>query len=214
MATRAQNAANRRNAKKSSGPRTAEGKAKSRMNALKSGLSSPGVVVLPTESQEEFEAFRDALLADLDPVGAVEEQLATEVVESSWRLRRAPNIELGVLAHGVADSEKRYLLGLKCALPAVSPDVPGAKVAEFFQDPQTVVESPNEELLEYLKGRLGEALDAKRSNEARLAAGFIEDATGPNALAKLSRYETAAFRRRNQALERLEARQAARSENA
>ena len=121
-----------------------------------------------------------------------------------------PEVERGVLAGGVADAERRYVLKLKRILPAVNGGVPGAKAAEFFQDPQAVVESTNEEIFEYLKGRLGEALDVKRSDEVRLANSFIADASGPNALAKLSRYETTLFRRRNQALATLLERQAAR----
>lgn len=228
MATEKQVAANRRNAEKSTGPRTVGGKEKSRLNAVKSGLSSPsGVAVLPTESQEEFEAFHDALLADLKPVGALQEELATGFIEDSWRLRRPPKIERGILAHGVADVEKRYLLGLKPALRAVGRDVPGAKAAAFFRDPETVVENGGEELLdhaktvdenggeellEYAKGLFAEALDAKRSDEARLASGFIEDAAGPNALPKLSRYETALLRRRDQKLAMLKALQSQQSE--
>ena len=243
MATEKQVAANRRDAEKSTGPRTVGGKEKSRLNAVKSGLSSPsGVAVLPTESQEEFEAFHDALLADLKPVGALQEELATGFIEDSWRLRRPPKIERGILAHGVADVEKRYLLGLKPALRAVGRDVPGAKAAAFFRDPETVVENGGEELLdhaktvdenggeelldhaktvvenggeellEYAKGLFAEALDAKRSDEARLASGFIEDAAGPNALPKLSRYETALLRRRDQKLAMLKALQSQQSE--
>jgi hypothetical protein len=50
MSSEAQNAANRRNARRSTGPRSAEGKQKSSQNALKWGLSSPhGGVLLPTE---------------------------------------------------------------------------------------------------------------------------------------------------------------------
>jgi hypothetical protein len=142
----------------------------------------------------------------------VEEQLATEVVVESWRGRRAPNIESGVLLHGIADAEQRYLGELHSAQRAASSEVPGAITAEFFRDPQTVVESPKEDFREHLYDRLCDVLAAKRSDAARLAAGFIEDATGPNVLPKLSRYETAIFRRRNQALAMLLALQAARSE--
>ena len=45
------------------------------------------------------------LLADLEPVGAIEEELARGVVEEFWRLRRVPKIERGILAHGVADAD-------------------------------------------------------------------------------------------------------------
>src|SRR3954454_16692225 len=110
MGSDAQNEANRRNAKRSAGPVTKAGKAISCMNALKWGLSSPdGRALLPTENQEEFEEFAGALLADRKPVGALEELAAAELISSSWRLRRAANIELGILANGVVDADERYL---------------------------------------------------------------------------------------------------------
>jgi hypothetical protein len=214
LATKAQVAANRRNAKASTGPRTAEGKAKSRLNAFKAGLSSArGVVVLPTESWQEFNAFRDALLADLNPVGALEEQLATEVIEDSWRLRRAAKIERGVLANGVADADERFLAGHKRKFEITEDDVSKARLAEVgIRDPQEVVRIIDEDVHGFFEDRIDEAREPKRTAEGRLASGYIADAAGPDALTKLSRYETAIFRRRNQALATLSARQAARSE--
>src|SRR5947209_9769583 len=53
----AQTAANRHNAKHSTGPRTEEGKRRSAANSTKHGLTS-SAVVLPNESQEEYESFR------------------------------------------------------------------------------------------------------------------------------------------------------------
>ncbi len=47
---------------------------------------------------------------------------------------------------------------------------------------------------------IDEAREPKRTDEARLASGFIEDAAGANALGKLNRYETMLSRRRDQAL--------------
>src|SRR6266446_7484017 len=54
MSTLKQTEANRQNAKHSTGPRTPEGKSKSSKNALKHGLTAVELV-LPTESQEEFD---------------------------------------------------------------------------------------------------------------------------------------------------------------
>ncbi len=60
-----------------------------------------------------FEAYRDAFLESLNPVGAVEEQFATEVIELNWRLGRVANIERGILANSVADAEERFLTGYR-----------------------------------------------------------------------------------------------------
>ncbi|MFL5916918.1 MAG: hypothetical protein ACJ752_14960 [Gaiellaceae bacterium] len=157
----------------------------------------------------EFDAFRNAFLADLDPIGVVEEELAREVVECSWRLRRASKIERGVLAHGIADADERFFTGLKRTFEITEREDLLAAVG--IRDPEKVVKITDDEAHEHLEGLLDAALRPKRLGEARLASGFIEDAAGADALAKLGRYETALFRRRNQALAELKELQAARS---
>jgi hypothetical protein len=92
MATKAQVAANRRNAKKSTGPRTAEGKEAVSQNAFKHGLFVKKAVVRD-ESQEEYDAHREALMAELLPVGAMESFLAERVVNLSWRIIRAERMQ-------------------------------------------------------------------------------------------------------------------------
>lgn len=84
--------ANIANSRKSTGPRTAEGKAQSRLNAVKHGLTA-STVVLPTEDGAEFEALRDALLEELVPQGALEMILAERIIMAAWRLRRAAAFE-------------------------------------------------------------------------------------------------------------------------
>ena len=88
MATQAQIQANRMNAQKSTGPRTAEGKAIASQNALKHGLLAQQTVIAG-EDVGEFEFYRDELLGELAPAGATESVLAERVVSLSWRLRRA-----------------------------------------------------------------------------------------------------------------------------
>ncbi|MEJ2648370.1 MAG: hypothetical protein P8016_08200 [Sedimentisphaerales bacterium] len=88
MSTEAQIKANRENAKKSTGPRTARGKEVVSQNALKHGLCAKKNVIR-TESQEEFDMFRDVMIEDLEPMGGMEFMLAQRIVALSWRLRRA-----------------------------------------------------------------------------------------------------------------------------
>jgi len=88
MATQAQIQANRLNAQKSTGPRTDEGKAVVAQNALKHGLRTEKAVIAG-EDLGQFEFYRDELLGELAPAGAVESVLAERVVNLSWRLRRA-----------------------------------------------------------------------------------------------------------------------------
>lgn len=88
MASERQIAANRLNALRSSGPRSAEGKARVASNALKHGLTGKQVV-LPGEDPAEFDAFRSDLIADRAPQGALEEIFAEKIVADAWRFRRA-----------------------------------------------------------------------------------------------------------------------------
>jgi hypothetical protein len=90
--------ANRRNAKKSTGPRTAAGKAASARNALKHGLRAESLIVTD-ERLEDFDQFRLEMLEDLGPVGALECFLANRIAELSWRLRRPARAEATVFRH-------------------------------------------------------------------------------------------------------------------
>src|SRR5579859_6813458 len=69
---------NRRNAQKSTGPRTANGKVNSSLNALKHGILASQSVISTMEGREhrgEFEALVDGLSADFQPVGTFEQLL-------------------------------------------------------------------------------------------------------------------------------------------
>ena len=92
MATAAQVRANRSNARKSTGPRTAEGKERASQNAVKHGLLAREAVIVG-EDPTEFEMYREGMLQTLAPVGPVEAMLAERVVGLSWRLRRAERLQ-------------------------------------------------------------------------------------------------------------------------
>ena len=84
--------ANRANALKSTGPRTRRGKRSSARNALAHGLTSRAAL-LPGDDPWEYRRFAAAILDELDPRGPLEEELAGEVANLSWKLRRAPGAE-------------------------------------------------------------------------------------------------------------------------
>jgi hypothetical protein len=92
----------RKNAAKSTGPRTVAGKARSRLNATKHGLRSPRAV-LPGESEGQWEAFRSGVVASLSPSGRLEEELAGRAALCLWRLRRVAAFEAGVIGSEVGD---------------------------------------------------------------------------------------------------------------
>jgi hypothetical protein len=88
MTTLAKIAANRQNAMKSTGPRTAAGKAAAGANAIAHGLRSAAPVI-PGEDPADWEAYRAGVVAALAPAGTLEAELADRVASLSWRLRRA-----------------------------------------------------------------------------------------------------------------------------
>ena len=96
MATQKQIEANRRNAQHSTGPRTPEGKAAVRFNALKHGLAAPHAL-LPTEDPADFDALLRAFLDDLQPLGPIETSLVHKAADAWWRLRRARRYETDFL---------------------------------------------------------------------------------------------------------------------
>jgi len=103
-------AANRRNARRSTGPRTAEGKLNSRMNAVRHGILSSEVVVRGLRIQEradEFKALRDRCWECLAPVGPVEEMLVDKIVTAQWRMRRALTAETGEIVLSVDGGRER-----------------------------------------------------------------------------------------------------------
>jgi len=92
MATESQTNANRENAKASTGPQTAEGKAKSSRNNTKFGLFAVSNCVLP-EEQEAYENFCSKLWTALAPADPIEEITAAEFIRNAWRLRRCAMAE-------------------------------------------------------------------------------------------------------------------------
>src|SRR5215212_3545546 len=88
---------NRRNALKSTGPKTPEGKAAVRLNALKHGLLSQEIL-LPGEDEEALRELGESLRAELQPVGELESLLVDRIVASYWRLRRLGRVEAGIFA--------------------------------------------------------------------------------------------------------------------
>src|SRR6266481_2073689 len=84
--------ANRLNARKSTGPRTTNGKARVSANALKHGLTAHDII-MPYEKAEDFESFRSGLFSSLEPQGELEETLAERIAVDAWRLRRIPILE-------------------------------------------------------------------------------------------------------------------------
>jgi hypothetical protein len=85
-------AANRANAKKSTGPKTEEGKQRSSLNALRHGLTGQ-VSLMTDDDRAAHDAFSKSIIDDLKPVGAMELQLAQRIATDSWRINRLAAFE-------------------------------------------------------------------------------------------------------------------------
>ena len=96
MATRRQIEANRRNAQRSTGPRTRTGKAAAKLNSLKHGLLAEQPVIRG-EDEVVFEALRREVTKQFDAVGVIETQLVERISGLIWRLRRLGRIEGGII---------------------------------------------------------------------------------------------------------------------
>jgi len=86
----------------STGPRTPEGKQRSRLNALRHGLTGQ-TVVLPTEDLQAYKTFCNDFVVHYQPVGPVERQLVQTIADTSWRLNRISAMEHSSLSLAAAE---------------------------------------------------------------------------------------------------------------
>jgi hypothetical protein len=105
MSSLKQIAANRRNALKSTGPVTPEGKEHSRCNAVRHGLTAE-TVIAALEDAEDYQAFEAAVIADYDAETAVERELVLRLASMLWRLRRATGIETALFTFATRETSQ------------------------------------------------------------------------------------------------------------
>ena len=101
--------ANRRNALRSTGPKTENGKRRSRQNAVRHGLTSETVIVA-LEDIEDYQAFEAAVMADYDARPAVKRELVLRLASLLWRIRRATAIETDLQIQAEISEDRRYTL--------------------------------------------------------------------------------------------------------
>ena len=87
--------ATRVNARRSTGPRTLEGKHRSRCNALRHGLTAE-TVITALENAADYQAFEASIASDYQPRSASERELVWRLASLLWRLRRSSAIETGL----------------------------------------------------------------------------------------------------------------------
>ena len=68
-------------------------KAITTLNAITHGLRSSAIVLPGVEDEDDWQAFQGGVVGQLQPVGALELELASRAAELLWRLRRVPRAE-------------------------------------------------------------------------------------------------------------------------
>ncbi len=87
--------ANRENAKKSTGPKTASGKFRSCRNALKHGLDSRNHLIIG-EDVKEFQEMKESYIKMLEPSNILEVEECMQIIAMSWKIRRFSVVETGL----------------------------------------------------------------------------------------------------------------------
>ncbi len=140
--------------KKKGGPRTAEGKRRSSLNATRHQLLSKTYIATPEES-EAFGGHMSAYREALDPVGFLESELATLIAMDRWKIKRALMIENSIFASGYLDHAEAI-------------DVDNSQVAEALAEAKTwTAEAHSLSLLNTYEGRISRRAD---KNIAQLIA--------------------------------------------
>lgn len=193
--------ANRRNAGKSTGPSTDAGKARSRRNALRHGLTAE-TVIGQLEDAEDYKCFEATVTADFNPETAVERELVLRLASLLWRLRRAASIETGMFQNSakvVAEGE-RTVEPARDTLAVV--EAHGGTVSRLVTVRPMLNESNNHQALltdssdpDDTGHRLGEETDTNADTLSHLASRFLHLAgADKGAFERLGRYELALWR--------------------
>jgi hypothetical protein len=178
MASAKQIAANRRNAKRSTGPRTPAGKEITRLNAVRHGLTGTAQAFLPDEDPAAFDALRARLRTELGPESALEEGLVDQIASLLWRIARAERLEVAVLTQQVF--ERRRQLAYR---EAHEMEWGTGRGLRYISEDDTETEPLYNEVREREKA----AEVAQRDALAMLGHAYAEQAP---TLDKLQRYET------------------------
>jgi hypothetical protein len=184
--------ANRRNALKSTGPRTEAGKEASRRNAVRHGLTAE-TVISALEDAEDYRAFEAAIAADYDAQSAVERELVLRLASILWRLRRAMTMEKGLFeiqAEHLRDRRRNQQM-----LPSSQEMIPAFDQGNPSEQPFNKT-APGQEYHGIMP----------HDGSVELARCFLRLANLPNfALDRLSRYEATLWRQAGRILYALEA---------
>ena len=178
--------ANRRNALRSTGPRTEDGKQRSRVNALRHGLTAE-TVVGSLEDAEDYKAFEAAIIADYEAETAVARELVLRLASLLWRLRRANAIEADLFEIQVEALRQRQL--------AVATQTPDDTVYKAF------ISTASQETGEWQQSNSDQRGGEYKTSIRHLTHSFLRLANlDSRAFERLNRYEAALWRQTKQTL--------------
>jgi hypothetical protein len=182
MTTEKQFAANRQNAKNSTGPRSEHGKRRSRRNAFRHGLAAETVIDL-LEDPADYKALASRINADYRPRTNFELELVARLVSLLWRLRRAVAIESGLFAVQARVLRKR----------ATSAQYNKDKLTPFYAliPALTPIVGSRDRSTPDAEGAYGAAA---RSVDLDVAHSFIRASSDGDVFERLGRYEMRLWR--------------------
>ncbi len=164
---------NRANAQHSTGPKTAEGKQRSSLNALRHGLTGQ-VVVMPNEDLAAYQQHVKSFTDDLQPVGAIEANLVQALADCSWRMNRVAVFENNVQAYAVPCGDEPMPGGLSVGTALESMSKTLSNLSLYTQRLSRQFEKTEIHLRELQKIRkdqeqhaLNQLLDIKEMQEAK-----------------------------------------------
>jgi hypothetical protein len=184
---------NRRNGGQSTGPRTEQAKRRSRRNAFRHGLTAE-TVIYHAENADDYAEFEQAIVADYQPITAIEYQLVMRLASLLWRLRRTVAIESGLFelqGHIIANRPLR----------PTQPDRPPKIFRKLLDSSQ---QQPDRDSFDHQDLPPRSALQASSQN-LELAYSFLRLVNVSNCvLERMSRYEGRLWRQVAQTLVLLE----------
>jgi hypothetical protein len=124
MTTEKKIAANRRNAQKSTGPKSGRGKSLARFNALKSGLYAASRL-LPGEDHGAYRRLSKRLLERFQPTDPIEELIVDQILSNIWRIQRLERAERAYLEK-VDEARSRRVTGSAVSCHCVAASRAGA----------------------------------------------------------------------------------------
>jgi hypothetical protein len=189
--------ANRRNALKSTGPKTELGKGQSSRNAVRHGLTAETVIKL-FEDSDDYHAFELAVTSDYSAETAVERELVLRLASLLWRLRRATSIETSLMQiQGEASRKQRRMRDLERS-------VLDEACLETGERPTTTAFASPQENERYCAG--GDFFSSGTDAHIDIARCFLRVANLDHVVfERLGRYEAALWRQVRQTIVTLEA---------